>query len=92
MIVSLACRAASGSLVFPGAGEDADDREILQERQVHGELRHLAGDEADRQQAATPGHRPRKLLEQRAADIVEADVDAAAAGQLAEPLTQFSLP
>ena len=51
-----------GLAMFPGAGEDSHHREILQQRQVHGELRHFAGDEADRHQAATPSHRPRELL------------------------------
>src|SRR5271154_3439710 len=78
-----------GLLVFPGTGENPDDREIFQERQVHWQLRYLPAGEAYRQQPTTPAHRPGKLLEHAAANIVEADVDTPSIGQLLEPVTQL---
>src|SRR5882762_10600978 len=42
-----------------------------------------------RSQATAPAHRPGKLLEHVAAHIVEADVDALAAGQCLEPVPQL---
>ena len=75
----IALRRAGGFVritLHPGADEDADDRIVLEQRQIHGERRNFAAGEADRKQPAVPAHKPRQGREQRAADIVDADVEA----------------
>ena len=43
-----------GVLVLPGAGKHPNDRKVLQQRQVHRQLRHLAAGETNRQPADRP--------------------------------------
>src|SRR5262249_22582615 len=68
--------------VRPGADEDADDRVVLQQGQVHGQGRNLATGESDRHQPPLEGHQPGKRGEQRAADVIDADVEASATGEV----------
>ncbi|MGY3119344.1 hypothetical protein ACVWXQ_003281 [Bradyrhizobium sp. S3.14.4] len=81
-------RGFRGEFLRPGADKDADDGVIFQERQVHRDLWNLAAGEADRHQPSAPLHRSGYLLENRAADIVEADIDAVSRCDRLDPVAQ----
>src|SRR5271166_6978400 len=74
-----------GKIRRPGAGEDADDRVVFQQGQIHRQRRDLASGESHRDEAAVPAHEAGKRQEHRPADIVDADIDAFAAGQGLHP-------
>src|SRR5262249_48642617 len=73
---------------FPGTDEDADNRIVLEQGQVHGERGDLPAGESDRQQPAVPTHEPGQRVEERPADIVDADVEAFVAGEGFPALTR----
>src|SRR5258706_11568338 len=52
----------------------------------------LPASEADRYQPSTPLHQPRHLLENRSADVVEANIDAFSTGYRLDPLAQVFAP
>src|SRR6478735_9826271 len=85
-------RSPLGEFLRPGAGKDTDDGIVLQEREVHRQRWNLAAGEADRPQPSTPLHQPRHLLENRATNVVEANIDAFAAGDRLDPLAQVFAP
>src|SRR6266404_1512524 len=76
----------------PGAGKDTNYGIVLQQREVHWHRRNLAAGEADRHQPSTQLHQPRHLLENRSADVVEADIDAFSTGYRLDPLAQVFAP
>ena len=81
-------RGLLGEFLCPGAGKDSHNGIVLQQREVHRHRRNLAAGEADRQHPSTPLHQPRHLLENRATDIIEANIDAFARGDRLDPRAQ----
>src|SRR5215470_11278156 len=73
--------------LYPGTEEDADNRIVLEQRQIHGERRNLAARESDRHQPAIPTHEPGQSGEERTANIVDADVETFVAGEGLHTLT-----
>ena len=85
-------RSLLGEFLCPGAGKDTNNGIVLQEREVHRHRRNLAAGEADRHQPSAPPHQPCHLLENRSADVVEANIDAFSTGYRLDPLAQVFAP
>src|SRR6185437_11393576 len=71
------------------APEEANDVDVLDQREVGGNLRDAARGKADDDDAALPGDRAQARIERIAADGIVDDIDAATAGDRLDALAEI---